>query len=517
MGGEISVESEYGRGSTFTVILPQKVRSYEKLAALRTPEEMKVLVYEPRKLYADSIVYAIDNLGGQCTAVADGYELHDKLSTDTFSFIFIASSLYEESKDIISLFGANAQIALLIEFGGLLPARGTSIISLPVYCISVANILNDVPVSSSHSEDDKSSTCFIAPDAKALIVDDINTNLKVASGLMLPYEIQIDICKSGAEAIAAVQAKQYDIVFMDHKMPGMDGVEAVGHIRAIEGRGAYYQDIPIIALTANAISGMREFFLENGFDDYLSKPIDTAKLNTILENWIPKEKQKSVVSISNETISTEEREPAAINIEGVDVDRGISISGGTLDFYLETLTTFYDDGRERISVIGDCLAAGNISLYTTYVHALKSAASSIGAAELSKAAEALEKAANREDHNFINSHNATFLATLGELLDRIDAALSDYKESRRGVEGYVDAEALKSDLLTMQDALESMDAGAINQTLVVLQKVTHPEEAVVAIKNMANRILVAEYDEAAEFIDAFLTDWDGSGDIDQAV
>jgi len=127
---------------------------------------------------------------------------------------------------------------------------------------------------------------FNAPNAKVLVVDDIDANLKVVKGLMQPYKMQVDLCTSGAEAIEMIKANSYDIVFMDHMMPEMDGVEATKLIRET------HTNLPIIALTANAVSGVREMFLANGFNDFLSKPIDIIKLNSILEKWLPKEKQE---------------------------------------------------------------------------------------------------------------------------------------------------------------------------------------------------------------------------------
>jgi signal transduction histidine kinase/CheY-like chemotaxis protein len=148
---------------------------------------------------------------------------------------------------------------------------------------------------------------WTAPTAKILIVDDIVTNLKVARGLLAPFECEIDLCTQGAQAVAMVKNENYDIVFMDHMMPGMDGIETTAAIRAWEeaqrdrsGSSGYAGEqaggtgrhTPIIALTANALSGMEEMFLGKGFDGYLAKPIEIKSLNTIMENWIPHEKRQ---------------------------------------------------------------------------------------------------------------------------------------------------------------------------------------------------------------------------------
>ena len=138
-------------------------------------------------------------------------------------------------------------------------------------------------------DSEKQTLTFKAPHAKVLVVDDTLINRTVAKGLLELCEIQVDTCTSGEEAIAAVQAEEYDMVFMDHMMPGMDGMEATSIIRQLEGKR--FQTLPITALTANAMVGMEEMYLRSGFNDYLSKPIDIQRLNAVLEKWIPAEKQ----------------------------------------------------------------------------------------------------------------------------------------------------------------------------------------------------------------------------------
>jgi len=111
-----------------------------------------------------------------------------------------------------------------------------------------------------------------------------------------PYKMQISLCKSGERALEAVKSNRYDLVFMDHMMPGMDGVESTLHIRKLGATDSYFSELPIVALTANAVTGMREFFLNNNFSDFMSKPVNMIKLNAVLEKWIPKEKQLKMTS-----------------------------------------------------------------------------------------------------------------------------------------------------------------------------------------------------------------------------
>jgi len=243
-------------------------------------------------------------------------------------------------------------------------------------------------IGSSEERSNSNVIKFNAPNARILVVDDMDTNLKVAAGLMKPYKMQIDSCLSGQKAIEAVAKNSYDIVFMDHMMPEMNGIEATKRIREMG-----YGELPIIALTANAVSGVKEMFLANGFNDFLSKPIDTAKLNAILEKWLPKEKQ-------------EEAEEIADNGESY-VDA-------------EILAAFHKSATDKINEIKKSLETENYSLYTIYVHALKGASAIIGALELSEMAKSLEKAGEQRDLAYIKQHNPEFLNALKNFLDNMN-------------------------------------------------------------------------------------------------
>jgi len=246
---------------------------------------------------------------------------------------------------------------------------------------------------------------FNAPKAKILIVDDIDMNLKVAAGLMQPYKMQVDLRLSGPEAIEAVAKNRYDIVFMDHMMPEMDGIETTKRIRENN------PELPIIALTANAVSGTKEMFLANGFNDFLSKPIDTIRLNDILEKWLPEEKREKATETVHEMESN-----ADIKIEGVDVEKALAMLDGNVNLYMELLAAFHKDSADKINEIKNY----NNPLYTNHVHALKGTCASIGAFALSEMAKSLEKAGKQRDLSYIEQHNDEFIGALGVVLDRID-------------------------------------------------------------------------------------------------
>jgi CheY-like chemotaxis protein len=140
--------------------------------------------------------------------------------------------------------------------------------------------------SESDLPEEKERAAFTTPDARVLLVDDIDINLEIAAFVLSSYGIQPDLAKSGREALEKAEKKEYDLILMDHMMPGMDGVEAAGAIRDMGGKNAV---VPILALTANAVSGAREMFLANGFNGILSKPMDNAALTDALLKWLPKD------------------------------------------------------------------------------------------------------------------------------------------------------------------------------------------------------------------------------------
>ena len=502
MGGDVGVYSEYGKGSTFTITIPQKVRSPEPVAVVRDSGEKSVLVYERREIYANSIVFTVDNLGVGCTLVSSDAELSGRMSEREYNFLFISYVLFGRNRETIRKYGKNTKIVVLTEFGEAIPDSSFSLLAMPVHSVSIADILNGVTNIFSYNENNELTVRFTAPGARVLVVDDIATNLKVAEGLLLPYRMQIDLCRGGREAINAVADKRYDIVFMDHRMPGMDGMEATQYIRAMGKEDPYFREVPIIALTANAVIGTREMFLENGFNDFLSKPIDTVKLNAILGRWIPPEKKKATTKSGG----TPERsgEEALIKVEGIDTAKGIMYSGGNRDLYTETLGLYCKEGLEKIKELNECLESGNLALYTVHVHAMKSASANIGAAELSELAKALEAAGDRKDLNFIREHNGNFVKELETLVGNIRAALAAMKGEAADKKDPREAEKLRAGLESLRKALTELDAGAINALIDELQRYSHVEGAGSVLSDISDRILVAEYDEAVNLIDSLL-------------
>jgi PAS domain S-box-containing protein len=369
MEGTVTFQSEYGRGSEFKVVIPQGVSSEEPFAMVTEPEKKRVLVYEGRAVWARTICWSLENLGVPFVMTETLDAFAEALPREEWYYVFSGYGLYSRIKPLLeqTVFpgGKKPPLALMVEWENEAHVPGVRFVSLPIQSLSIANVLNDKDDDRSYFSTQSSTLLrYTYPHARLLVVDDIGTNLKVAEGLLAPYQAKVDTSQSGALAVELVKQHEYDIVFMDHMMPDMDGLEATAAIRAWEeveeeleggpairaGEGESWAadrraHVPIIALTANAVSGMREMFIEKGFDDFLAKPIDISKLDEMLDHWIPKEKrgERPGTGEPGENMAEGGRERVADqadlpqipgpDIPGIDMRRGLALTGGTMALY----------------------------------------------------------------------------------------------------------------------------------------------------------------------------------------
>lgn len=264
----------------------------------------------------------------------------------------------------------------------------------------------------------KISDMFTAPGVKVLIVDDNVINRKVARGFLKNYGFDLTEAESGSEAIELVRTAWYDIIFMDHMMPGMDGIEAAEIIRRDCGENGAAP--VIIALTANAMEGMREHFLEHGFQDFIAKPLDRKELNDVLLRWVPEKYRQS-------EIREEECKPlnsAEFQIDGINMDAAMQYYSGDEDGFIELLEIYCMDGKRKIPLLYE-LVESDILRYQIEVHGLKSASANIGALGVSAMAREQENAAAQGDRELIGqkfpllmAEYETLLANIGQFLEQ---------------------------------------------------------------------------------------------------
>jgi CheY-like chemotaxis protein len=501
MNGDISVTSKYGEGSVFTVTLTQKIQDPKPIAQVEDPRSKAVLLYERRTVYQDSLVRSLEDLGVP-VRLAGGDELPDRLKEgfegSAYPFLFVSPDVAESIFWYIQKNRIKTTTVLLAKLEEVHLSGCNAMINIPAHTISIADVLNGT-VKNQFQE--KAAARFTAPEARVLIVDDIITNLKVAEGLLALYQMNISTCQSGQEAVDLVSGHDYDIVFMDHMMPEMDGVEATALIRNREKeQGA--RSTPIIALTANAVSGMREMFLGMGFNDYIAKPIEIAQLDAMIARWIPREKQLFQKG------GKERRGASAmpdIAVKGLDVKKGLTMTGGTEEGYRKVLGSFCRDVRERLSSLESAPEKEGLSGFTVGVHALKSALATIGAEEISRRAAALEDAGVKGDMDTIRNDLPAFREDLAALAAAIRSALGEDGGSLEKTQLPSGDSDLAGLFTQLREALVKGDIAAVDGLIADLENRSLAGGLKDTLNAISDDVLMADYKAAMDRIDRLVT------------
>jgi len=370
---------------------------------------------------------------------------------------------------------------------------------------------------------------FVAPDASILVVDDNIVNLKVVEGLMQPYQMKIQTAKSGQECLKFLETEQYDLILMDYMMPGMDGADTLQAIRCR--KGEYFEKVPVLALTADAVSGAQERFLQFGFADYISKPIDVKKLDEKLKKYLPKEMVKKervkLLPTSNEKaeenfLSEEEKKQNQKEVVekqfiwervknqkilGVDLSAGLEHAGGDLKLYQEVLLVTYQDGLKQLKELEKALEAADIKNYTIQAHALKSVAANIGAVELSELAKLHEFAGKEQDFAYIEENAPALLKQyqdilneIGQYIQNIQNTEEEFKEKKEKVlqkKEWMKKNDFDDIVENLIDYLNDFDFDMAKELLEGLKEFTFPPLVEEALFKAEEKLEQIDYEAAA--------------------
>ena len=423
MGGFISVRSTLGKGSEFQFVVPQKVVDDRPMVAVRNAETVNIIVYidsekyqfaEIRDDYMRNIQNMIQGLEVRCHLCRNLQEFKRRMEKEIYTHAFITIDEYREDKVYFEEISHEMVVIMLQNRDNVeTPGGNIKMVYKPYYVLSIASMLNGEyslqRLDGSHQQGKK----FIAPEASVLVVDDNLMNLKVVEGLLRPYKIKVFVATSGKECLEKLDDMRYDIIFMDHMMPEMDGVETAHKIR--EKAGIYFQNVPIVALTANAIGGAREMFLEEGFQEYVAKPIEMTHFERVLRKYLPDDK---IVKMDDSYDTYEEKESHIEEVAGSRINRrrGLQYCGGNEEDYKDILQVYLSTGLQKISEIREKYKAEDWKNYTILVHALKSTSIGIGATELGEMAKELEQAGKEENISYIQAHHREVMQEYEEVL-----------------------------------------------------------------------------------------------------
>nr|WP_325178314.1 response regulator [uncultured Oscillibacter sp.] len=450
MGGFLHFASGEQEGLSAHIVIPQGVADERPCIELNHPEQLCIACYfRPEKYSCDEVREYYDGLIQSLVMGlgAKGYQVHNfegllKVQrSHKLTHVFIVQSEYMENPAYYEELAETIRVVVIAEREFNLSRESRlAIMHKPFSALSVANLLNGETGERGFAEDQAAGRKpFTCVGVRALAVDDEEMNLVVAKGVLGSYGIEVDTCLSGREAVALCSGTSYDIVFLDHMMPGFDGVETLKKIREL--KNGVYQDLPVIALTANTVSGAREMFRSEGFTEFVPKPIERTVLERVLRKVLPKsciqysERPTSKGAPVGAEAPSAEKAPAPqaaaaapeapaevpeasggpvpsydhLAKAGVNTELGLDYCAGDESFYLEMLRMFCAQGPEKRAEIAALYESANWTDYAVKVHALKSTSLTIGAEALSAQAKELEMAGKRGDADFIRERHAALL------------------------------------------------------------------------------------------------------------
>ena len=482
MGGEIGVRSEYGKGSEFYFHIPQKIVNEQRAADIRDAEhsgEITVAGLMENELLLEVLRKLVEEYGLEYVDYREARSAGTPVKfcfTDAASYRVLKENAEEEFKNR----GTELCVIQNPMTDNVWDSQVTTL-NKPLFTLNFCQTINHEAVSVLAETDDNMN--FTAPEAEVLVVDDNEMNLKVAIGLLQPLQMRIDTADSGKEALTMVQRKHYHLIFMDHMMPVMDGVETTQKIRELP--DDYFREVPVIALTANAVAGARETFLNAGMNDFVAKPIDVKEICSKIRLWLPKElirknMQPKSVKDGDEVMSEASELTKAggkgataefPEIEGLDVNEGIK-NCGSRELFLNLLGDFYKLIELKAVKMEKCLADGLLRDYTIEVHGLKNTSRMIGAMELSEWFYRMEQCGNAGDTETIERENPALMKKFRSY----KAILEPFGRANEQEKEEAPTEEIVQTLGRIRQAVEDFDLDGADEALARLEKFRLPEE-----------------------------------------
>lgn len=504
MDGKLTVESVYEKGSTFSFEIKQKIVNPVRCIEL-LPDCPVVLSAFSNPYVKEQMRKDMNSLGAQYLEVHPN-EIATYVQDNAVEFVFLAESLV--TPDILDFAAEHTKtkFVILSSYNDSKYDSNDNVVVLhkPVSIINTSAVLQHKSIEEKVVETSESKLDFKAPEANVLVVDDNDVNLTVAAGLLEPLKMKIDTALSGMEAVEMISSKRYDIIFMDHMMPDMDGIETTRVIRRFH---PDYDDIPIVALTANALAGNKDLFLSEGMNDFVAKPIELGSILDVLRKWLPEEKiipvdkSEMMQQISADPMT----EDGSINISFLDTKYALSLLK-TETLFWKVLKDYYNMIDKKSQKIKECETKEDIATYIVEVHALKSSSKQIGALSLSKKAEYLESAGNHHDISIIHELTDEMLLEYHNLQLSLAPYFPDISKDSQGEQetsgsGRVGKKRLRELMNKMQDAIEELDLDQMEEAVDELYKYQYSETDMDRLEKLAELVQDMDIDGCSAIIE----------------
>lgn len=424
MQGDIRVESIEGLGLSTTFSFRQKIADAASLIQLEDDKPPSVLVYADNDFNMAKWQNIMEALNLRPTYCRNYYGFDRAIQDKHFDFIFVTDRVYENLSNIISLYQCQEYTYVLADYDAVYGDFGKCRpIRRPLSSIPIARVLNHKWNRDEYKKSAVEET-FTAKNARVLVVDDNAVNLKVAAGIFSKYEIEIAVATCGEDSIKKMEDEKYDLVLMDMVMPDMGGGDVLRIIRSKEDN--YYKEVPFVALTAQNGANVREEMLELGFQEYLAKPIKKRYLEKCLLKFLPEEVIERVDNKDSGSHKEADRAPDVGHTSidsGLNTDKGLMNIGFNQDAYVAVLNTYYTEGVKYVELLPNLLEVGDIQLFTTDVHGIKSSSASIGAMEVSALFRELELDGKAGDMDSIRGKFNEYMDKFKDILEEVKGYL----------------------------------------------------------------------------------------------
>ncbi len=496
MHGNIWVESEYGKGSKFSFNLPQKIVDESPSITIKEPDSILMAGLMSNPYVWERFCSDAESLGVECIRVFSVKEF-DLFPKDKKNFLFIEYPMFTEMVEGYIRSHPEITAVLLVGFYDHVEFHISNLYVMrkPLFALNIALILNGERLYFEDDEEEQEFD-FIAPDAHVLIVDDNAVNLTVAEGLLEPLKMQIETVTSGQAAIGKIANFHYDMVFMDHMMPELDGVETTHIIRRFHSE---YNDVPIIALTANAVEGTKEMFCREGMNDFVAKPIEIRVLVDKVRQWLPVEKIKKVkigYNVAEAGGRSQSSEPIVVG----DLDTKAAMEFFfDEDLFWKTLKVYYRSIKKKAKIIRVMEEQEDWTGYTIEVHALKSASKQIGAMSLSEKAAAMEKAGNARDSAAIHKGTDEMLQQYLGYIKVLEPFCVEEDENEEDKKDISDG-LLKGFFAKMTVAVEDLDMDRMEEVIDEMNQYRYKDGQRELFKQLAEAVEEVDVDLCEEII-----------------
>ena len=476
MNGRISVESEYEKGSRFSFEIPQFVINGMPSVEIKKETSTAAGLFCTNKYMRANMKKMLEQLHVECLLVQEREDLK-LLEEKNVEFFFIELEDNSYASVTYDYMIAHPRITgvWITGFGEKIKPSQENVIAVqkPLHIMALSKILSHEDLDSGE-EDSEENFEFIAPDAEILVVDDNVPNLMVAEGILAPLQMKIDKASGGKQALEMIERKHYDLIFMDHMMPELDGIETTRIIRRFH---EDYDNVPIIALTANVMEESQAMFLVEGMNDFVAKPIELKVIVAKLKQWLP---PKKIQKIEGEGEKKEQRQERLkqiaekISIPKLDVASAMRLAGSE-ELFWQILREYARSIPRKTKLIQQHFDEKNWKNYTIEAHALKSFSKQAGALELSELAALMERAGNENDINFILAHHEEMLQKYQDYEPILEKYLESPAKSVSLKDAYDGTSVLRL-LNGMEEAIDNLDMDAMDDVVENLDKILIPKE-----------------------------------------